>query len=271
MIQLHGGNAFTQLIDRLRGYFVARDQLETVVGLNVGTASAAASGQVAASGDVFPVSDARGLMVRVVNRNGNTVTDHFRSGVIPSGYTWQGAPFDGTPASLYYNYASDFLVTVAAGAANRIFLSTAVTNSGAAWQNQSIYARVHTGSSVDTGVRIDDATDNNYVELVMTGALNNGTQRLDLRWRIGGGAVNTLSSAVITSMDTNIVMQLNLNYSGGTYRAYGYFLGEEGLASNPGSFWTAVLAWMPVAGRVGVYVKGNANWAVVDWFYSTFG
>jgi len=227
---------------------------------------------IAGSGDVHPDADGRGLFARVVNRLGiQTYDDHFRSGSIPTGYVWQGAPFGGTP-SVLYAFSGDYL-KITFAASTRYFLSRAVTNVAANWQNKSIWVRARGGIYVRVGARFDDGTDNNYVEILMDGSAADGTQTLIFRYRAGGGGVTTVTSPILVPVDGLYVMRLLMYYSAPNYAAYGYLIGEDGTPTNISGFYTAV-TWAPVAGRAGIILDNSmaavVSDGVVDWIENGF-
>ena len=89
-------------------------------GINVGSATGAGAGQVKASSEIYAIGDNRGLMTRFVDVLG-TPTDHFRSGGIPSGYSWTTlAGYSGTPPYVEYRIAGDYMVV--GGAVNGAYL-----------------------------------------------------------------------------------------------------------------------------------------------------
>jgi len=223
--------------------------------------------------DAHPDSDGRGLFARFVNRLGiSNYGDHFRSGVIPAGYAWQGAPFGGTPATLSYSFNGDFMGAGPA-ASTRYFLSRAVTNAAANWQNKQIYGRFNAGSNGRCGLRFDDGTDNNYSQVYVTGEANNATVTVTYQYRTGGGAVTTATSALNLPAGEFICLILRMNYSAPNYMALAYLLGEHGGTVTIGGFMNAV-AWAPVAGRAGVFVENPsgawANYTFTDWLKNEF-
>jgi hypothetical protein len=152
--------------------------------INVGTATAAAAGQVRASGDILALDDPAGLFRRAVNQFNAVVTDHFTEF---SGWTWAGAPFDGAADSvnldLFPSYVRIGGVALAARGHFAYLTATAFATQvrlGCANEPQS-----------DTGARIDDGTDDNYVEMVLTDSASAGYRKVISRSRSGGGAVVT--------------------------------------------------------------------------------
>lgn len=225
---------------------------------------------LAAAKDILPDADALGLFRRVINRLGiSQYTDHFRSGSIPSGYTWQSSPFNGTPASLSYSSSGEYL-SVADTAANRYFLSAPITNAAASWQNKNIYARARCGLNGRMGVRIDDGTDDNYVEVLTDGSANDATLTVIFRYRAGGGAVTTVTSNVVIPATDSVIVRIGV---GSTYTATGYIISDAG-SVNVAGFSTSISGWAPAAGRVGIMFEDAAaaasNPGLVDWFLNSF-
>jgi len=235
--------------------------------------------QVIADQDFFPNMDGRGLASRFINSPGLTLWDaHFRpsettgpgNGTL-TGYAWAGAPLGGTPAAVYYSYNDDYLYMADAA---KCFLYTNIANAAASWQGKYIEARVSGGITVECGVRIDDGTDNNWVEMFLDGSLVVGESTLRYRYRDNAGAITTVSAATTVPFGTFLTFQLLCYYSAPNYFAYGYLKGEHGGRCNLVSFshqlngnWTA---GPPAAGRVGVFVDNAGNSANCDWFYKTF-
>ena len=249
-------------------------------GLRVGTTGAGADdndvlvdGSITAGEDMHPDSDGRGLLTRLANRLGiSTYTDHFRSGVIPAGYAWQGAPFGGTAPTLNYNQSNDYLRCVPA-ASTRYLLSKAITNAAASWQNKSLQGRFNGRMNGRFGLRFDDGTDNNYAQIYATGEANNGTMSVSFQYRAGGGAVTTVTSAITMPGTEFICLKLLMAYSAPNYTAYGYLVCEDG-STNYATGFTVAVAWAPAAGRAGLFVENpsvsGSAWQEADWFYNEF-
>jgi hypothetical protein len=230
--------------------------------------------------DVYPNDDGAGIAKRFINSFGLTTWDaHFRTGDTAgsgelTGYSWQGAPF-ATPSSVTYSLSNDYLSAYQTVAAQRSFLAKSITNSAAAWQGKGIYARINTGVTTELGVRYDGNDDNNYVELFAEGGLNDGTYRIDFRYRDNGGAVNTVTSNIIIPCSQFVTVYLLCYYSSPNYTAYAYILTEIGSTINITGFnhvltgnWTTN---PPLAGRAGLIVNELGNRGSWDWIYNTFG
>lgn len=222
--------------------------------------------------DHWPDDDRRGFARRFVApvTLSSSLTDHFRSGVIPGGFAWQGAPFIGTPATVNYNYRNEYLRTYGTGAGQRAFMSTAITNAAGSWQNKYVYGRFTTGATKEVGLRVDDGGDNNYAEAYVNGVAGDGTISLTFRYRTGGGGVTTVASNIVVPAGTLLMFLLRNIYSGGNYSFGAYIFGETADAVNVTGFGTGVVGWAPAAGRVGIFIKNGGNPGYCDWIYKTF-
>jgi hypothetical protein len=179
--------------------------------------------------DVYPDGDAAGLAQRFITPVGfATVTNHFRSGVIPTGYAWRGAPF-ATPTNITWSYRGDY-ATISFVGAGRACLSKAGGTIGSV-----LYARVVTGTGCDFGMRYDDGSDNNYYEyrLVQSGA----AILFRIRQRVGGGAVTVTD---VTGYPPGASFGIHLyayNAGGGFHQPIGYITNEIGawfMVNSPG-------------------------------------
>lgn len=218
--------------------------------------------------DSFPDGDQRGLATRFIHPLG--YDDHFRSGVIPTNYAWKANSgyFSGTPTINSYSYVGEYMLALSpvSGSAKH-FLARAITNSAAAWQGQSLIARVKPANGGSVGIRLDNgnaATDQPYFEIYLTDN-SNGTMTIhvDHKDTVGGG-VTSATGATVPSKYLNLQI-----YCGSTYVVNGYVEGEDGVF--PFIAGTGVLAWIPVAGSGGVFIVGNNNWQGVDLIKNTFG
>jgi hypothetical protein len=127
----------------------------TVERLNVGTATGTATGQVRASGDVLALNDPAGLFTRFVNVY-NVPTDHFAAATLDPAWAWAGAPFAGAPSTVSLaTFPSVAFVYHNALAVNHFAYRAGV----------DARARATVGPDSYVGVRVDDDTANNSVEL----------------------------------------------------------------------------------------------------------
>ena len=99
---------------------VADGDITASGGINVGSTAGAGIGQVKASGDIYAKGDNHGLAARVYEPF-VTPTDHFRSGSIPSGYSWTTLiGHGGTPPYVNYSASGDYMAV--GGNANTSYL-----------------------------------------------------------------------------------------------------------------------------------------------------
>lgn len=108
------------------------------------------------------------------------------------GWAWAGAPFV-TPPTVDLTTQ---LGTITAGnfalANDRAFLYKAATPTDS--NLYTIAGLVSIGVGFRCGIRLDDGTDNNYVEVVLYVSQASPTQWIEqIRWQTGGGGVNTAS------------------------------------------------------------------------------
>lgn len=211
--------------------------------------------------DVRPDDDPYGLWARCVNRYGLALyTDHFRSGVIPAGFSWiNDGTFLGTPGTLEYSREGTYMIASTATQPN--FLADAI----AAYAGRVFVARLRAASVTEIGVRCDDGTDSNYAEIVLDPD-NLGAYNVDFRYRAGGGAVTDVPGPLYPASEY-VTVYLRSNSTGPRFQ--GYTIAEDRLA-NPVTAWdTGVIAWVPA--RVGIVIRGNGgSFACCDKFYSTF-
>ena len=212
--------------------------------------------------DCYPDIDPYGLFARSTNRVGlTTYTDHFRSGVIPTGFSWiADGTFNGAPAGILdYDHQGTYLRVQADNTPH--FLADAITT----YADRNFYARLRTGWFTEIGVRLDDGSDNNYTEIILDPD-NIGAYNVDFRYRAGGGAVTDVPGPLYPASELVVVRLLWLS---ATPAVYGYTIGENGDSVNMTGFNTGALAWTPA--RVGIKVQVNGGSAgIVDWFYSGF-
>jgi len=212
--------------------------------------------------DVYPDEEAEyGLFARLSNRLGiSTYTDHFRSGVIPTGFSWiNDGTFNGTPAVLDYSWRSSFL-SVRSDTTPHFLARTITTYSGL-----SFWARLRTGRTTEIGIRADDGSDDNYVEIILDPD-DLGGYNVDFRYRAGGGAVTDVGGPYYATSEFVVV---RLYYYAGTPAVYGYTIPEDGESINITGFNTPAIVWTP--SRVGIKVQVNGgNPGMMDWFYNEF-
>lgn len=183
---------------------------------------------------------------------------HFRSGVIPSGYTWAGAPF-GTPSNIFYSDKSDYGVFY--DGSNVGYLQKSITT----YLGQSIWARLAPGEGGSAGLRFDDGTDNNYSEVYVY-SLANANARARFRYRQGAGAVTTIDGVDLVSGQFYGI-RLLCSQTGANHWEFAYILTENGYNSSPiGN--SPAAAW--TVSRVGILTNRDAlgGRCMFDWFYT---
>jgi len=198
---------------------------------------------------------------RDYDRAGRAVyTDHFRSGTIPTGFSWiSDGDFNGAPAALDYDWKDTYLVATSNDTPH--FLADAIT----VYSGQNFYARIRTGATTEFGVRLDDGSDDNYAEIILDPD-GLGGYNVDFRYRAGGGAVTDVTGPYYAATEFCIA---RLAYSAQSATVSGSTLSEDGMSVNITGAGTGVIAWTPA--RVGLKVQVNGgNYAACDWFYNTF-
>ena len=104
----------------------------------------------------------------------------------------------------------------------------------------------------------------------MTGIGYSGMQFATIRYQntVGGG-ITTTASALQVPLGTYTMLRLLCYWDGANYAFYGYRIGEDGSPIYIGVT-TGNVAWMPVAGRVGLFFKELSTYGFWDLFYNTF-
>lgn len=218
------------------------------------------SGDTETTGDFYPDGEGtRGLMSRLVNYNTAAgVTDHFRSGVIPTGFTWQGAPFSGTPGTLAYNYNGSWLRALI-NSASPYFLADAIS----VYSDKKIVAMMNAAYSTQVGIRIDDGTVSNSVDFYLDGGAT-GCCVPTFRVYTAGSPAYTY----LCSMPMNQQICLHLQHFSSDGKIRGYLVGPNGMTIYAGCV-SAAIGWTPA--RVGLTFNGTSSgYPSIDWFYSDF-
>jgi hypothetical protein len=211
--------------------------------------------------------DKAGVMNRLSD-SWTSPTDHFRSGVIPTGFTWQGAPF--TTPTIVYNYGGDYLQLVSNANNQRSFLSMPITNTAENWKNKNFLARVSGRYYGGMGIRVDDGTDNNYVEFFLDASAISGMSTLKWSKRAGGGAVTTTATSYAIPSEKYATLSVFSYYSAPNYYFYFYTIGEDGGSNSIAAYY---YAFAPAAGRIGLvfntYVAGTGVICMADWLLNS--
>jgi hypothetical protein len=208
------------------------------------------------SGDIFPAGDRRGIFTRFVN-NGVTPTWHFRKNTIPPDYDW--ASGFNVPDFTALSYLKEYFLGYFFGT-DRAFLAKSTTS---ALVGQYIWGRFIVNNLCNFGLRIDDGTDNNYVEYRIV-HVSGPSYILRLRQRTGGGSVTVTD---VTNYSTALPAPLMFHPSGsmGSWKPDCYIVNETG--SDLGGGLTQVLSgstvsWNPA--RVGICLD-DVGASIVDW------
>lgn len=115
---------------------------------------------------------------------------HFDDSSLPAGHSWAGAPFV-TPSTVdLTSYPSVMFLQNTTGARSFLYTTTIPTNTS--YLNCFINY-VPNGKYGFVGVRYDDGTDNNYVELGLLSVV--ATWKHRIYYRTGGGSVYTLDGS----------------------------------------------------------------------------
>lgn len=193
------------------------------------------------------------------------VTDHFMGTALDTAWAWAGAPF-ATPGTVG---VADSVLTVLNVGTARSFLYQTIISTG--------YKRAAVSLLSDTvgfavGMRLDDGSDNNYVEEVLQVSAANPTNwAVQGRARTGGGVVATVAG---DDMCVPLGYILDMILFGTRWSAWGARMGLTtagafgGVMFKPFTALGGALAWTPT--RVGLVfdnLVGGASWesGLVDW------
>lgn len=139
--------------------------------------------------------DASNLEARIEGSNHNAFMWHFDKDQLPPNMSWQTySPF-GTPSiqGLINNYSRGYLITQDIGAGGRQFLGQTISDITHIYMLNP-FTRSSSGGGLNVGLRLDDASDNNYVTHEWHFDYDGSSRPywiLRRRSRIGGGAVGT--------------------------------------------------------------------------------
>jgi hypothetical protein len=192
---------------------------------------------------------------------GQTILSHFSDAAAPTGHSYAAAPF-ATPTYSSYNLGGTYYYTYSAGA-ERVFLQKASTIAA----TNNVIARCRTSTANYIGVRIDDGTDDNYVECYLEAA--SGMQTLKFKARTGGGAVTTTATALVMSVVTYGFPTISITKNALNWDYYCGTVAEDGAFILLGTAGTAK-TWVP--SRIGVVVNqaGASDPAVCDWIKNPY-
>lgn len=196
--------------------------------------------------------------------DGLTYSQHFDVSSMPAGFTWAGSPFI-TPSTASFALPSQMFISNTGSW--RAFLYGTLPTAGAYLQTVINYL-AGTSNYGFVGLRYDDGSDNNYIEL---GLYNYGWSYhvAKIYKRIGGGAVTETTDAVNFYMPQMFVVStaqygtkwsswgcnLNLGLTGqGATALIAYRIGVSGLSFTPTRF--------------GIVFRGNTEFSsLTDAYY----
>lgn len=211
--------------------------------------------------NVYLDGDKNGLLNRAINFNLVPIT-HFRTGAMPDGFAWAGAPF-ATPSTIQWSQAGDY--GVFADGTNIAYLYKSIANG----RNKVLSARYGVIHNASIGFRIDDGTDNNYVQAALV-YVGNGAAQWKAQQRTGGGAV---VSTDLIQAPANIFYACQMwayQNTGSTFVPYLYWLYENGVES---IVWSgSQVSWIPT--RMGFVINAitanKGGYAMIDWWWDSF-
>jgi len=212
-----------------------------------------------AVGEIYARGDNRGLAARVYEPYG-TPTDHFRSGYIPSGYSWTTLmDHGGTPPYVNYGVANDYMAV--GGAANTNYLlGKHGPTSLSACQGKYFVVRVLPGD-VSAGVTIlyNCSGTWRYVTCKVYRA-SDYTITYHLQHNLGGSDVPIATNYF---WDTTQPVIIRLLHHTDNY-VYSYVVNEAGWTQNLARTSVAVPTISNSFWGMGFY--GSGTYAYVDWF-----
>jgi len=212
-----------------------------------------------AVGEIYARGDNRGLAARVYEPYG-TPTDHFRSGYIPSGYSWTTLmDHGGTPPYVNYGVANDYMAV--GGAANTNYLLGKYgPTSLSACQGKHFVVRVLPGD-VSAGVTIlyNCSGTWRYVTCKVYRA-SDYTIIYHLQHNLGGSDVPIATNYF---WDTTQPVIIRLLHHTDNY-VYSYVVNEAGWTQNLARTSVAVPTILNSFWGMGFY--GSGQYAYVDWF-----
>lgn len=215
--------------------------------------------------DMVISGDAAGVLARLAYGllyTPSTITDDFNAGSLGGNWAWAGAPFV-TPTVLI----EQSVLKVSFSSSNRAFLvrSGGISTIPIAAVRAALYT-----STVGQycGVRFDDGTDDNYVELCLTYNASN-SWIVESHVRTGGGTPTNTTQVTIGAFPAWYILQLYLaGTKWSTWSATGLYS-----INSPGNIVFSIttgLTWTPT--REGLIFKyGGAAWqqGCMDWYTQT--
>lgn len=192
-----------------------------------------------------------------------SVVQDWTSTTLPSEWSWAGSPFVTPPSTATRNgtifYATGYTT------ASRSFLFRSLPSG---WSFVAGLV-LHGNTNGFVGLRLDDGSDNNYVEVVLRSQGTDRQTSITLRYRTGGGTVTEVTpsnyiGAWLKMTNTAVI----LNTTGTQWSNWGF----QAILQFPyGGVWmngsiVSGMTWTPT--RAGVVIQASgANWEQfgVDW------
>ena len=213
--------------------------------LNVGSATGAEIGDVRVSGDVY-LADNSGALSR--ESAWVSPTDHFAT--FSSVWAWASSPFDGAPSYAETSTFPGLLLLRDGYTTHKNFAYRACGS------DVDMCARLSCGIDSYVGLRIDDGSDNNYIEMRFTAML------ITQRYRSGGDITETTIAAAraewyifrlaragginywFYGVNTPFPQYITSNSATWTASRAGIIFGQRGIAYNPDRM--AAIDWIRI-------------------------
>jgi hypothetical protein len=203
---------------------------------------------------------AQDRVIRGQDARFTTPLEDFTGTVLPSGWSWAGSPFV-TPNTVSKFYGSHLKVQQSSGTPSRCFL---VTNLPIPTSPTLYGLGVIGNHGFYTGLRLDDGSDNNYVEFVCMAETSTWLRSYATRIRASGGTVSTTylyqNQPVFFDSIYAVITGTRWSNWGATANAMvGYFHYDFF-----GSVYPAGLSWTPT--RYGIVFNFTEDWdyATID-------
>ncbi len=210
------------------------------------------------SGSVFTITSYRWFP---------TVQD-WTSTTLPGGWAWAGSPFV-TPPIVEVSLGT-VLTATGYTSASRSFLYRNFPPEKRDFVAELFLTAI---STAYVGIRIDDGTDNNYIEVVIRNDSSTASRSVVSRWRIGGGtpteqSASNLSGNWIMGFGNSIFVFLNVfspwtswSFAPVLHTQHGHVWGSPSISQN--------FSWTPV--RAGIIIQSSSiSWERYGVDYTNF-
>jgi hypothetical protein len=204
------------------------------------------------------------LTVQQRRDNYNALVEGFDGGAVPAGFSWAGSPFN-TPSTVDLANRPSIMRLFNSGASRSFLYTSTIFTS---LLSPIIFCGWQTGVTTSfIGLRIDDGTDNNCFEWLLSGDL-----KATVRTKVGGGAYATVQGS---AQVLPFLYGIRGLISGTRYSSFGaatwFCMPGQGapLFLSQATSATTTASWTPT--RYGVYYESaDANRAaLVDAIYTT--